>query len=149
VTRRLTVRIPSGADDGSTLRIAGKGSPGAHGGPPGDLVIETRVRPHPLLRRDGLDLHLKLPVTLDEIYDGAQVEVPTFEGPVKLTIPARSQPGARLRLRGKGLKRGPEQGDLYAELELRLPERHDEQLADAFRKARTAYAGPVRKEMRL
>jgi DnaJ-class molecular chaperone len=80
----VRVRIPPGADDGSIIRIAGKGAPGTRGGPPGDLVIETAVRPHPLLRREDLDLYLTLPVTLDEAYNGASVEVPTFDGPVML-----------------------------------------------------------------
>jgi molecular chaperone DnaJ len=144
----LKVRIPPGADDGSTLRIEGKGAPGAQAGPAGDLVIETRVRPHRLFRRDGLDLSLDLPVRLDEAYLGAQVEVPTLDGPVKLTIPPRSRPGARLRLRGKGVQRGDSRGDLYVQLELRWPDRDDPALSEALRRAADAYSEPLREELK-
>lgn len=144
VRRRVTVRIPPGADDGSTLRISGKGAAGEEGGPAGDLVIHTRVRPHPLFRRDGLDLTLTLPITLHEAYNGAQIDIPTFQGPVTLTVPPRSQPGSRLRLRGKGVERAGERGALYVQLDVRLPDQHDEHLAEAARRAEAAYAEPVR-----
>jgi curved DNA-binding protein len=93
----VRVRIPRGADTGSTLRVPGKGAPGRNGGPPGDLVIETIVRPHPNVRREGLDLHLTLPVTLAEAYNGATIEVPTFEGPVALKVPPRTPQHGKLR----------------------------------------------------
>ena len=148
--RTVTVRIPRGADNGSTLRIAGKGAPGGPGGHPGDLVIETRLRPHPWVRREGLDLYLKLPVSLDEAYSGASVEIPTFNGAVKkLRVPAGSQPGSRLRLRGKGVARGKQHGDLYVELDVRLPEGHDQRLAEAIRKTGSQYARSLREEVRL
>src|SRR5262249_43984801 len=97
-TRRVTVRIPPGADDGSRLRVPGLGRPGAEGGPPGDLLLETRVHPHPYFRRDGLALHLRLPLTVDEAYLGASVDVPALDGRVTLKVPPRSQSGQRLRL---------------------------------------------------
>lgn len=145
----VRVRIPPGADTGSVIRLAGKGAPGARGGPPGDLVIETEVRPHPVLRRDGLDLYLKLPVTLDEAYNGGSVDVPTFEGTVVLKIPPRSQNHARLRLRGKGIERKSTRGDFFVELDVRMPDRADEALADALRTARDAYSRPVREGLTL
>ena len=82
-------------------------------------MIETEVRPHPLLRRDGLDLYLTLPVTLDEAYNGASVDVPTFDGTVVLKVPPRSQNRAQLRLRGKGIERKDARGDLFVELDVR------------------------------
>ena len=145
----VRVRIPPGADTGSIIRIAGKGGPGVRGGPPGDLVIETDVRPHPRLRRDGLDLYLTVPVTLDEAYNGGAVEVPTFDGPVMLKVPARSQPGTKLRLRGKGIARGDKRGDLFAVLDVRMPDRADDALAAALRASADAYSAPVRKELAL
>ena len=145
----VRVRIPPGADTGSVIRLAGKGAPGARGGPPGDLLIETHVRPHAFLRRDGLDLSLTLPVTLDEIYNGASIEVPTFDGPVMLKIPPRSQNGAKLRLRGKGIQRKDTRGDLFAVLEVRLPDRADDALAAALRASTEAYTAPVRQELAL
>ena len=140
----VRVRIPPGADTGSVIRLAGKGAPGPRGGPPGDLVIETEVRPHPVLRRDGLDLYLTLPVTLDEAYNGASVDVPTFEGTVVLKIPPRSQNHARLRLRGKGIARKTTRGDLFVELDVRMPDQPDDALAAALRATAAAYSKPVR-----
>jgi len=145
----VRVRIPPGADTGSVIRLPGKGSPGPRGGPPGDLVIETEVRPHPLIRRDGLDLYLALPVTLDEVYNGASVDVPTFEGTVVLKIPPRSQNHARLRLRGKGIERKSTRGDLFVELDVRMPDGADDGLAEALRAAGALYSRPVREELTL
>lgn len=145
----VRVRIPPGADTGSVIRLAGKGQPGSAGAPPGDLVIETMVRPHAWLRREGLDLHARLPVTLEEAYAGASIEVPTFEGPVVLKVPALTQNGAKLRLRGKGVKRKDTRGDLIVELEVRLPDQRDEALLAAVRAATAAYSAPVRKELVL
>ena len=140
----VRIRIPKGADTGSTLRVPGKGSPGRNGGPPGDLVIETIVRPHPVFRRDGLDLHVTLPVTLAEAYNGASVEVPTFDGPVVLKIPPRTQQHARLRLRGKGVARKDDRGDLFVEVDVRMPDRADAALSAALAAADTLYSRPVR-----
>jgi DnaJ-class molecular chaperone len=146
----VRVRIPPGADTGSVIRLAGRGSPGGRGGPPGDLVIETEVLPHPVLRREGLDLYLKLPVTIDEAYNGASVEVPTFEGTVVLKIPGRSQNGARLRLRGKGIERKGTRGDFFVELDVRMPDQADEALAAAIKAAAgKAYGKPVREGLTL
>jgi curved DNA-binding protein len=145
----VRVRIPPGADTGSVIRLAGRGSPGPRGGPPGDLVIETEVRPHPVLRRDGLDLYLSLPVTLDEAYNGASVDVPTFVGTVVLKIPPRSQNHAKLRLRGKGVARKTERGDLFVVLDIRMPDQNDEALAAALRASTEAYAKPVREDLVL
>jgi DnaJ-class molecular chaperone len=146
---RVRVRIPKGAETGSVIRLPGRGSPGGRGGPPGDLVIETEVLPHPVLRRDGLDLYLTLPVTLDEAYNGASVDVPTFDGTVVLKIPPRSQNHARLRLRGKGIERKATRGDFFVELDVRMPDQADEALAAALRAATTAYAKPVREGLAL
>jgi len=145
----VRVRIPKGADTGSTLRVPGKGSPGAGGGPPGDLVIETIVRPHPFIRREGLDLHLTLPVTLSEAYNGGSVDVPTFDGNVSLKIPPRSPQHAKLRLRGKGVQRGNDRGDMYVSLDVRMPDRADDSLADALRAADALYSRPVREAVTL
>jgi curved DNA-binding protein len=145
----VRVRIPPGADTGSVIRLPGKGGSGARGGPAGDLVIETEVKPHPLIRRDGLDLTLTLPVTLDEAYNGASIDVPTFDGTVVLKIPPRSQNGARLRLRGKGIERKSTRGDLFVELDVRMPDKADDKLAAALRNSGAAYSKPVREGLAL
>jgi curved DNA-binding protein len=145
----IKVRIPAGADSGSRLRVPGRGASGPRGGPPGDLVIETRVRPHPYFRRSGLDLSLTLPVTVDEAYNGGAVEVPTPEGAVKLALPPRSQSGQKLRLKGKGILRGKDRGDLYVELAVRLPEVEDEGFARAAKASSSLYPRPLREAIRL
>ncbi len=143
------VRIPPGADNGSVIRLAGKGAPGARGGPPGDLVIEIEVMPHPWLRREGLDLEMTLPVTLDEAYSGASIDVPTFGGAIVLKVPPRSQNGATLRLRGKGIARKEARGDLLVTLEVRMPDKEDAALAAALHASATAYSKPLREELKL
>ena len=145
----LKVRIPRGADDGARLRVPGKGRPSPDGGPAGDLFIELKLRPHRHFRRDGLDLHLDLPITLHEALGGAAVEVPTPGGPVTVKVPERSQSGSKLRLRGKGVQRGNETGDLYVRLEVRLPDQIDEELEEAVEKAESSYQKPVREGLEL
>jgi DnaJ-class molecular chaperone len=145
----VRVRIPPGADTGSVIRIPGKGAPGARGGSPGDLVIEIEVKAHPRLRREGLDLHMDLPVTLDEAYNGASIEVPTFEGALLLKVPPRSQNSAKLRLRGKGIGRKDSRGDLIIVLDVRVPDKQDDALAAALRASANAYSNPVREELKL
>jgi molecular chaperone DnaJ len=122
--RPVGVRIPQGAEDGSLLRVPGQGMPGELGGGAGDLLVEVRVRPHPYFRREGLDLHLRLPIRLDEALDGTTLDVPTPTGPAPVTIPRHSQSGDRLRLAGKGVTRAGVSGDLYVELDVRLPDRN-------------------------
>jgi DnaJ-class molecular chaperone len=145
----VRVRIPSGADDGSVIRLAGKGAPGVGDGPAGDLVIETVVRPHPHVRRDALDLYLTLPITIDEAYNGASIEVPTFEGTIVVKVPPRSQNRAKLRLRGKGVPRKGTRGDFFVELDVRMPDKPDDALAAALRASTVAYTRPVREEVAL
>jgi curved DNA-binding protein len=121
--RTLRVKIPPGVGDGSQIRLAGQGGRGASGGPAGDLFLEVRIREHPHVRREGKDLYLDLPVTVPEAVSGAEVRLPTFEGPVSLRVPKGARSGVKLRLRGKGLpdlKGGP-RGDLYAIVQLVLP----------------------------
>lgn len=124
---RLRVKIPPGVETGSRVRLAGQGAPGERGGENGDLYLRITVRPHQTVRVDGRDLSLDLPITVAEALEGAEVTAPTFEGPVKLKIPAGSQSGRRLRLRGRGLPAlragttGAPRGDLYVVLQIVLP----------------------------
>jgi molecular chaperone DnaJ len=147
--REARVRIPSGADDGSELRVRGQGAPGLFGGAPGDLLIQTRVRSHPHFRREGLDLRLKLPITLVEAYRGASISVPTPTGSVQMKVPPRTQQGAQLRLRGKGVRRGEQCGDLYVELEVRLPDADDARLTEAIAATESFYTRSVREGVEL
>lgn len=137
-TRRLTlpdggvldVKIPPGTEDGQTLRLRGKGGEGWNGGPPGDALIRISVAPHKFFVRDGQDIRLDLPVSLAEAVLGGPVEVPTPGGPVRMRVPAGSDSGAVLRLRGRGVPAhgGKVAGDLYATLRVTIG-RSDEKLA--------------------
>jgi curved DNA-binding protein len=122
--KSFRVKIPAGVSDGSQIRLAGQGEKGQHGGPDGNLYLKVKLREHPHVRREAKDLYLDVPITVPEAALGAEITLPTFEGPVRLTVPEGSQGGRRLRLRGKGLpdlKGGP-RGDLYAVLKIVLPE---------------------------
>lgn len=120
--RSYTVRIPPGVRDGQRIRLAGQGSRGTSGGPDGDLYLRVQLKPHPLFRLDGADLHITLPVTPWEAALGAEVEVPTLDGNVRVKIPPGSSSGRKIRLRGKGYHRTQrERGDLYIELSVAVP----------------------------
>src|SRR4051794_15713214 len=132
-TQRLNVKIPAGVDDGTRIRLAGKGGAGLGGGPPGDLYIVTRVRPHPLLERRGRDLYMNVPVTVSEAMLGATIDVPSPDGgTVKLKVAAKSQSGKKLRLRGKGVPdmKGGGRGDLYVVLMVQIPDDGDERVRE-------------------
>jgi DnaJ-class molecular chaperone len=139
----LKVRIPRGSADGTRIRLAGQGAPGPGGGPPGDLYLTLHVRPHPHFRREGMDLHLDLPVAIPELILGASVEIPTPEGSLTMRIPPRSQNGRKLRLRGKGVphRRGEERGDLIVRLVARLPEGEDAAIEKIARELEPLYRG--------
>lgn len=168
--RSLTVKIPAGIASGQTIRLAGQGGAGSGGGPTGDLLIELTVTPHPLLKREGADLHLDVPVTIDEAMFGARINVPTLDGDVKLTIPPHSQSGTTLRLKGKGLptKTAPSKtphasdtehghrhnhthGDLYVTLIVHVPDpsTDSETAHRAAAELRALYRGDVRANMKL
>lgn len=127
----VSVRIPPGADDGDRVRVAGQGAPGPGGGPSGDLIITIRVRPHSHFEREGLDLYLDLPVKAGEAFHGAKVPVPTPGGEVSLKVPAHAQSGQVVRLKGRGVRKKNEVGDLFVRLLIVLPERENEELSDA------------------
>jgi DnaJ-class molecular chaperone len=127
---QLDVKIPPGLRDGQQIRLKGRGGAGRRGGPPGDVMIQVSVAPHPYFVRDGRDLRMELPVTLKEAVLGGKVPVPTLTGTVSLSIPQNSNTGNTLRLKGKGIPaHGSEPaGDLYVKLVVSLPERPDEAL---------------------
>jgi molecular chaperone DnaJ len=122
--RTIKVRIPPGVKDGSTIRLAGKGSPGVNGGPPGDLLVGVHVEKHPLFGRKGNDLTITVPVTFTEATLGSKVEVPTLNGPVTLKVPAGTPSGKTFRVKGRGVKpdRG-RAGDLLVRVEVAVPRR--------------------------
>jgi curved DNA-binding protein len=145
----VTVRIPPGVDTGGRLRIPGKGGPGVGGGPPGDLSVVLRVRPHRVFRREGRDLSFDLPISVAEAIRGAKVEVPTLDGRATLTIPPGTDSGTRLRLRGKGVPdpRGGAPGDLFARILIRVPRQLDDAAVQAVDALERAEDRDLRKEL--
>jgi DnaJ-class molecular chaperone len=130
--KTLDVNIPAGTEDRQMLRLKGQGQPGM-GGPSGDAYIEIHVQPHAHFRRKDSDVHLDLPVTLQEAVLGGKVEVPTVDGKVTLSIPPGSNTDSSLRLKGKGIldQRSGQRGDQYVHLKVMLPEDKDGELKKA------------------
>ena len=133
----IKVRIPAGVRDGGKVRLRGQGHAG------GDLVLRVHVGEHAVFKRQDDDLLLTVPITVGEAMRGAKVQVPTLDGPVALQIPKGIQSGARLRLKGKGARRGSERGDLIATVEVVLPEASPA-LEPAVSAFEGAYSGDVR-----
>jgi DnaJ-class molecular chaperone len=125
-SRTLDVKIPAGVRDGHVLRLKGQGMPGIGEGAPGDALVEITVTPHKLFRREGDDIIIELPVSLQEAVLGATVEVPTIKGAVRLTVPPYSGTGTRLRLRGRGIGHGHQ----FVELHVVLPPGEEPELAE-------------------
>lgn len=125
-SRTIKVRIPAGVRDGGRIRLRGQGEEG------GDLVLHVHVSPHPHFRREDDNLLLSLPVTVGEAFRGAKVQVPTPDGPVTMQLPKGVKSGAKLRLKGRGVRRGTEAaGDLFAVIQIVLPGGGDSSELDA------------------
>ncbi len=122
----ISVKVPPGVSDGGKLKVAGKGEEGEEG--VGDLYLVIKIRPHPFFRRDGRDIYIDLPLTVEEAILGAKVEIPTIDGRTILTVPAGIQCGQKLRLRGKGIKdpKTGQRGDMYAVAKIVVPKNVDE-----------------------
>ncbi|NIP39088.1 MAG: DnaJ domain-containing protein [Candidatus Dadabacteria bacterium] len=127
-TETISVKIPSGVDNGSKIRVAGKGEPGRNSGMRGDLYLKVKVAPHPIFRRNNNDIFLDLPVTIFEAALGAEVSVPTVDSTAKLKIPAGVQNGTKMRLKGKGVlnPKTRERGDQYINIVVSMPDKINE-----------------------
>jgi DnaJ-class molecular chaperone len=148
---RITVSIPAGVETGSRVRLLGQGAPGERGGAPGDLYVSIVVLDHPIVRRQGQDLFVDLPVTVEEAAFGGEIPVPTFSGPGTIALRPGTQSGTKLRLRGKGvpaLKGGPT-GDLYLVVHIKLPPVQDEKLKKAIQALASGYEQNVRADLKL
>jgi molecular chaperone DnaJ len=121
--KTLEVKIPGGINEGMRIRSSGNGEPGPNGGPPGDLYIEIRIKPHEIFERDGDDLHCTVPVGLTNAALGGAIEVPTLGGKAEIELPEGTQHGKTFRLRGKGIKgvRSSYPGDLYCHVSVETP----------------------------
>src|SRR5579864_4162968 len=135
-TEPLEVRIKPGTRDGQRIRLAGKGNAGAHGGPAGDLYVIIRIEPHPVFRREGDDIFLTVPVSVNEAALGAKIEVPTIDGRALLKIPPGTQCGQKLRLREKGVSSATKdgvRGDEIVEITVAVPMPRDERTKELLR----------------
>jgi curved DNA-binding protein len=122
--RSIDVRIPAGVKDGSRVRAANEGEPGANGGAAGDLFLRVRIKPHPVFERKGDDLYVKVPLPVTTAVLGGEAHVPTITGSVRLKVPETTQPGQIFRLKGHGMPivgKQDAKGDLYASVDVQLP----------------------------
>ncbi|MGE0702368.1 MAG: molecular chaperone DnaJ [Vicinamibacterales bacterium] len=145
----LTVTVPPGLQDGSRIRVAGKGHAGRKGGEPGDLYLTVRVEAHPFYKRDGDDLHLVVPVAIHEAALGAKVEIPAPDGHAWLRVPPGTQSGQRFRLRERGVPsvRDGRRGDLVVEVRIVLPRLLDERSKELIREFGRLNTDDVRGQM--
>jgi curved DNA-binding protein len=146
---RIEVKIPAGIADGAKIRLRGQGGPGAGKSPAGDLLLTIHVAAHPWFTRRGNDLTVRVPVTLAEAVAGAKVDVPTPSGTISLRVPPRTSGGAKLRIRGHGVKpKTGEPGDLFAEIQIVLPPVIDDAAAEAIRKLDLEHPSSPRRDLR-
>jgi molecular chaperone DnaJ len=135
-TRRIQVTVPQGVDTGSRVRLSGQGERGAAGGPPGDLLISFKVKPHRFFRRENLDIHVTVPVNIVQATLGSKIRVRTVTGKrVVLRIPAGTQSGTRFRIRGQGVEKGERVGDQIVEVKVEVPDKlspEEEQALERF-----------------
>lgn len=129
----LDLTVPEGVTDGQVLRLKGRGAPGAPGAEAGDALVEIKVKPHAQFKRQGDDILVDVPITIDEAVLGAKVEIPTVTGRVQLTIPKGTSSGKTFRLKGKGIKgKSGVAGDELVTVRIVLPETIDESLSYFF-----------------
>ena len=147
--KTLDIDIPEGATDGQTLRLKGQGMPGTKGRPPGDAYVEIHVDPHAFFEARDNDIHVELPVTPTEAVLGGRIRVPTVGGPVMLNVPAGSNTGSSLRLKGRGLldRKSGQRGDQYVKLKVVMPEQPDSALKEFLEKWGAGRAYDPRKDM--
>ncbi len=151
--RRLVkkvVTIPAGVDTGNQIRMTGEGQPGLNSGPNGHVYLGIKVKPHKYFRRRNNDIMLDLDINIPQATLGAEIEIPTIDGPVKLTIPAGSQPGKTFRVRGKGVPylRGNGRGDQIVLMSIDIPKRLSDEQRELFEQLAESMGSEVRPQER-
>lgn len=151
--RTLKMRIPPGVKDGERLRLKSQGGHAPQTqygqGARGDLLLDIQVATHPLLNRQELDLSLELPVTFAEAINGARVNVPTPWGEYTVTVPEGVHSGAKLRLKGQGVRRDAQQGDFFVIVQIQAPDHIDDAVREAALIIEEGYTEPVRRDLKL
>lgn len=148
-SRKLSVDVPKGIEDGTRIRLANEGEAGLRGGPPGDLYIFVSVRPHDLFQRDGADLYARVPIAMTTAALGGEFEVPTLDSTrARVKVAPGTQPGQRVRLKAKGMPvlRSRDVGDLYVQLDVETPQnltKRQRELLEEFEKASTRENSPT------
>ncbi len=136
-TRTLQVKVPAGVESGDRIRISGQGERGMNGGPPGDIILTFQVQPHRFFRREGLDVHVTVPINVAQATLGSRIRVRTVGGKhVVLRVPPGTQSGTRFRVRGQGISKGERTGDQFVEVRVDIPA----ELSDSEREAMEAFA---------
>ncbi len=148
--KNLSIKIPPGVESGMRLRLSGEGEPGSMGAPPGDLYVVINVEPHPFFIREGNEIICEVPISFNQAALGAEIEIPTLNGKVKMKVPAGSQPGKVMRLKGKGFPdhRGYGKGDQHVVLKVEVPTRlsnRQKELLNEFAKETGEEAHPIQK----
>jgi len=146
INRTLNVKIPAGVANGERIRLKGQGGQGIGGGANGDLYLRIRMVPHPLFDVEAHNLIITVSLAPWEAALGATIQVPTLSGKIKLTIPANSQTGQRLRIKGRGLVRKQGHGDLYAVLKVVMPDTTDDQIKELWQQLASSAAFDPREE---
>lgn len=137
--KTLSVKIPTGVDEGDRIRLSGEGEAGVNGGPTGDLYVVIHLKPHEIFQREGGNLHCEMPISFSTAALGGEIEVPTLDGSAKMKIPTETQTGATFRLRGKGIKplRSNEHGDLMVHVVVETPVKLTERQKELLRELET------------
>lgn len=150
-TETLNVKIPAGVDNGSVVKIAGKGNAGSGDGPAGDLHLEVTLKPHPIFKREGDDIYIQLPVTVGEAMLGGKVEVPTIDGMTLMKLPAGIQSGQKLKLSGKGFisPKSKKRGDQYVEIKIVIPKEVTEKAKEAISVIESLYRENPREKFKI
>ena len=152
-SRKLSVKIPAGIDDGQSVALRGQGGAGVNGGPAGDVIVTVSIRPHPLFQRDGYDIWCEVPISYAQACLVDKLIVPTIDGKVEYTMPAGTQPGTVFRMRGKGIQavNGRGRGDQFVKVTLEVPKNlsdHQKELLRKLEDSDTAQNHPQRKSFR-
>lgn len=145
--KKLSVKIPAGVDTGDRIRLSGEGEAGEHGAPAGDLYVQVHVKEHPIFTRDENNLYCEVPISFTQAALGGELEVPTIDGRVKLKIPAETQTGRMLRIRGKGVQsvRSNRIGDLICKVVIETPVKLNDEQRDLLRQFEASLDGTATK----